>query len=195
MDNKELLKLFQNAILLLVLTFVIVIYMIVMKIVPSVTNINSLSNDYKAAVEKQATLEKQYDSKKSALMQATNVDLTGGKDMYKPMDSGLDASSIVAGQFEDILAMLRATSVKARSVDYAYNPPEDEFVKGAGAKVSACQVTLQLVATYKNFENFMRDLYKHEHFLDISKIEIIPYEKNKTILLINCKISLYAKKV
>ena len=169
--------------------------MIVMKIVPSVTNINSLSNDYKAAVEKQATLEKQYDSKKSALMQATNVDLTGGKDMYKPMDSGLDASSIVAGQFEDILAMLRANSVKARSVDYAYNPPEDEFVKGAGAKVSACQVTLQLVATYKNFENFMRDLYKHEHFLDISKIEIIPYEKNKTILLINCKISLYAKKV
>ena len=91
--------------------------------------------------------------------------------------------------------MLRANSVKARSVDYAYNPPEDEFVKGAGAKVSACQVTLQLVATYKNFENFMRDLYKHEHFLDISKIEIIPYEKNKTILLINCKTSLYAKKV
>ena len=74
-------------------------------------------------------------------------------------------------------------------------PVYDEFVKGAGAKVSACQVTLQLVATYKNFENFMRDLYKHEHFLDISKIEIIPYEKNKTILLINCKISLYAKKV
>ena len=65
-----------------------------------------------------------------------------------------------------------------------------KFIKAADAYISDKDF-----ATYKNFENFLRDLYKHEHFLDIAKIEILPYEKNKTILLINCKVLLYAQKV
>lgn len=193
--DKEKLKLFQNAILLLVLTVVSSIYLIVMFIYPKASTISSLSADYKAALEKQATMEQKYDAIKASLMQATNVELTGSKAMYKPMETGLDAESIVAGQFNEILELLRANSIKARSVDYNYNPAEDAFVKGAGAKISACHLDLQLIATYKNFENFLRDLYKHEHFLDIAKIEILPYQKDKTILLINCKILLYAQKV
>lgn len=193
--DKEKLKLFQNAILLLMLTVVSSIYLIVMFIYPKASTISSLSADYKAALEKQATMEQKYDAIKASLMQATNVELTGSKAMYKPMETGLDAESIVAGQFNEILELLRANSIKARSVDYNYNPAEDAFVKGAGAKISACHLDLQLIATYKNFENFLRDLYKHEHFLDIAKIEILPYQKDKTILLINCKILLYAQKV
>ena len=37
-------------------------------------------------------------------------------------------------------------------------------------------------------------MYKHEHFLEISKVEILPYEKNKRILLINLQLKLYAQK-
>ena len=139
-------------------------------------------------------MEQKYEALKASMMESQADELESVKDMYKPMDEGLDAESIVAGQFNEILGLLRANTIKARSVDYNYNPPEDEFVKGAGSKVSACHVTLELIATYKNFENFLRDLYKHEHFLDIAKVEILPYEKNKTILLIKCKILLYAKK-
>lgn len=193
--DKEKLKLFQNAILLLVLTVLVAVYIIVMAIYPKASSISQVSSDYKAALEKQATMEQKYDAIKASLMQATNVDLSGSKAMYKPMETGLDAESIVAGQFNEILELLRANSIKARSVDYNYNPAEDAFVKGAGAKISACHLDLQLIATYKNFENFLRDLYKHEHFLDIAKIEILPYQKDKTILLINCKILLYAQKV
>ena len=164
-------------------------------IYPNASSISSLTADYKQKAETLAANERKYDTLKASVMEATNVDLTGSKEMYKPMDAGLDAESIVAGQFNEILGLLRANAIKARSVDYNYNPPEDPFVKGAGNKVSACHVTLQLVANYKNFESFLRDLYKHEHFLDIAKVEILPYEKNKTILLINCQIYLYAKKV
>lgn len=192
--DKDKIKLLQNAILLLVLALLAAVALTVMHIVPKAQSINELSNEYKSQKETLADKERTYDEMKSALMQATDVDLTGVKEMYKPMEAGLDAESIVAGQFNDILALLRANSIKARSVDYQYNPPEDEFVKGAASKVSACHVSLQLVATYKNFENFLRDLYKHDHFLDIAKVEILPYEKDKTVLLINCKLLLYAKK-
>lgn len=192
--DKEKIKLLQNAITILALTVVAVLYLGYSHIYPNATKISDLTTDYKQKTEMLAANERKYDSMKASLMEATNVDLTGGKDMYKPMEDGLDAESIVAGQFNEILGLLRSNSIKARSVDYEYNPPEDEFVKGAGSKVSACHVNLQLVATYKNFENFIRDLYKHEHFLDIAKIEILPYEKNKTVLLINFKLKLYAQK-
>ena len=51
-----------------------------------------------------------------------------------------------------------------------------------------------MIASYSNFANFLRELYKHEHFLEISKIEIAPYEKNKRILLISLQIKLYAQR-
>ena len=51
-----------------------------------------------------------------------------------------------------------------------------------------------MIANYSDFANFVRELYKHEHFLDISKIEIVPYQKNKRILLISFQIKLYAQR-
>lgn len=193
--DKEKIKLLQNAIAILVMAVLVAIGLTVYYIVPKATSISEISSEYTNQKETLAEKERKYDEMKASLMEATNVDLTGSKDMYKPIDAGLDAESIVAGQFNDILSMLRANSIKARAVDYEYNPQSDEFVKGAGSKIGACHVSMELIATYKNFENFLRDLYKHEHFLDIAKVEILPYEKDKTILLINCKLYLYAKKV
>ena len=40
----------------------------------------------------------------------------------------------------------------------------------------------------------MKDLYKHEHFLDIQSIEVNPYKKDKTILHIKMDLNLYAEK-
>ena len=51
-----------------------------------------------------------------------------------------------------------------------------------------------MIADYKHFQAFLRDLYKHEHFLEISNIEIVPYEKDKKILLIKSQIKLYSQK-
>ena len=65
--DKEKLKLFQNAILLLILTVVSSIYLIVMFIYPKASTISSLSADYKAALEKQATMEQKYDAIKASL--------------------------------------------------------------------------------------------------------------------------------
>jgi hypothetical protein len=51
-----------------------------------------------------------------------------------------------------------------------------------------------LIGTYTEFENFLRELFKHEHFLEISSIEIKPYQKNKRILLISMQVKLYAQR-
>ena len=188
--DKEKLKLFKNALAIIGLLIFVVIYLLIMRIAPSIQTISQTSSEYKTQSDLLAEKERLLDTKKQAVLKATDTNLNGTKDMYKPLESGLDAEGVVAAQFDDILKMLKANAIK-----YDYNPADDPFVKGAGDKLSACTLDMQMVATYKNFEGFIKDLYKHEHFLDISKVEIIPYEKNKTLLLINFKLKLYAKKV
>lgn len=193
--DKDKLKLFQNALALLGLLIFVVIYLLVTKVIPSLQSISQTASEYKTQSEMLAEKERTLDARKQAVLKATDTNLTGSKDMYKPMESGLDSEGVVAAQFDHILQMLKSNAIRTRSVNYDYNPADDPFVKSAGDKVSVCALDMQMVATYKNFEGLMKDLYKHEHFLDISKIEIIPYSKNKTLLLINMKLKLYAKKV
>ena len=47
---------------------------------------------------------------------------------------------------------------------------------------------------HRCIDNFLKEMYKHEHFIDLLSVEIVPYKKNKKILLINFKVKLYAKK-
>ena len=191
----EKLKKFKNALLILGLPDFVVIYLMVTVIVPKLQSIGTISTEYGTQSSSYSDKERTLDSLKQAAMKANDMNMSDVKEMYKPIEAGLDAESIVASQFNDILKLLRSNSIKTKSVQYNYNPADDLFVKGAGDKLSVCKLDMQLVANYKNLENFLRDLHKHKHFLNISKIEILPYEKNKTILIINLQLKLYAQKV
>ena len=80
-------------------------------------------------------------------------------------------------------------------LNFQPNPNDDNFVIHASDKYYVSKMNAEMIASYTNFENFLRDLYKHEHFLDISRIEIKPYNKNKRILIIDIQIKFYAQKV
>ena len=64
----------------------------------------------------------------------------------------------------------------------------------AWAKSKSSFEFAEMISSYSNFDNFLKELYKHEHFLDISDIEIVPYGKNRTILVIKFTLKLYAEK-
>ena len=113
---------------------------------------------------------------------------------FKPVNMGLDTEAAIAEEFAEILQLIRENKIKTRSIVYEYDPKDDNFVKNVPEKYQVCRITAEMKANYSNFENFLRDLYKHEHYLEIAKIEILPYEKNKRILLINMQIKLYAQR-
>ena len=161
---------------------------------PSIQTIFNNNKTYKTQVtslnDKKRTLET---LKQDAEKKAKQTDVITKK-FYKPIISGSDTESIITDQLQDILSILRANMIKARSIDYEYDPGDDLFVANAGDKYHVCRLTLELIADYKAYERFLQDLYKHEHYLDMEQIEITPYEKNKKILLINMKLKLYAQK-
>ena len=193
MEYKVYFEKFKNAILLLILGIILFIF-ILSKLMPSIQTIFNNNKTYKTQVtslnDKKRTLET---LKQDAEKKAKQTEFITKK-FYKTIISGSDTESIITDQLQDILSILRANMIKARSIDYEYDPGDDSFVANAGDKYHVCRLTLELIADYKAYERFLQDLYKHEHYLDMEQIEITPYEKNKKILLINMKLKLYAQK-
>ena len=172
----------------------IIFVVLIGKTVPKISNIFSIQNQYKTKSVALKDAERTLESLRENAQRKLEESKTVVKAIFRPITMGLDTESAVSDEFGEILQIMRDNKIKTRSIVYDYDPADDNFVKNASSQYHVCKVTAQMIATYSDFENFLRSLYKHEHFLDISKIEIVPYQKNKRILLINLEIKLYAQK-
>lgn len=187
------LKKFQIAVGIFVLSLIVFIFL-VMKVVPEAQRISQIQTDYKAQSSALADSERKLQDLKDAAKRKEAENENIQKIFFKPISEGLDTEAAISDEFGEILQIVRENKIKMRSVKYDYDPQDDNFVKNAGNRYQVCRVTAEMIASYSNFANFLRELYKHEHFLEISKIEIAPYEKNKRILLISLQIKLYAQR-
>ena len=167
MDNEKL-KQFLVPILVLVITILAIIFL-APKVIQNFQDYRTVKAEVDNNTIKLNDKKKQLeDAKRKAELEAQkekNVSQEA-KAFYKPIETGLDNEAVIAGEFAEILKLIRANQIKVRSIKYDYNPEDD---------------------------NFLRELYKHEHFLDIQSVEIVPYRKDKRILLINFKMKLYSK--
>lgn len=186
-------KKFQLAIVILVLAIAAVIWMIV-KTVPEVQRIMQIQNDQKTQSSALADAERKLADLKAEALKQEAEDADIAKLFFRPITEGLDAEAAISDEFTEILQIIRDNRIKVRSVDYEYDPKDDNFVKFIPFKYHVCRISAEMIANYSSLANFLREVYKHEHFLDIEKIEISPYNKNKRILLVNVVIKLYAQK-
>lgn len=187
------LKKFQIALGIFALSLIVFIFL-VSKVIPEVQKISQIQTDYKAQSSALADSERKLQDLKDAARRKEAENENIQKIFFKPISEGLDTEAAISDEFGEILQIVRENKIKMRSVKYDYDPQDDNFVKNAGNRYQVCRVTAEMIASYSNFANFLRELYKHEHFLEISKIEIAPYEKNKRILLISLQIKLYAQR-
>lgn len=194
MDNEKL-KQFIVPILIVVGTFIIAIYF-GMKLVGNVQTIISgrttISAKQQELDEKKQQLEKfKQQEAEEARKQAESA--SKSKPFYKPAATGMNTEAVIAGEFTEILELIRANKIKVRTIKYEYDPADDNFIKGAPGKYKAARLNMEMISDYISYNNFLKELYKHEHFLDIQSVEIVPYKKNKQILLINFKLKLYSQ--
>ena len=187
------LKKFQIAIGILVIALIAVIAMIT-KTVPEVQRIIEIQEQQKTQSASLADAERKLADLKAEAARKETEAQSVSQLFFKPVSEGLDSEAAIADEFGEILQLMRDNKIKVRSVNYDYDPKDDNFVKNIPYRYHVCRITSEMVASYASFANFLRELYKHEHFLDISKIEITPYDKNKRILLVSIEIKLYAQK-
>jgi len=195
MDTEKL-KQFILPIAIIVLIFVGLFYG-VKGITEKVQGYNSVQQEIETKTvtiqEKQAKLD-EYKRKEQEELAKEKENASSQKPFYKPIESGMDTEAVIAGEFAEILQLVRANKIKVRSIKYDYDPEDDAFVKGAKEKYNVARLNMEMISNYSDYDNFLKEMYKHQHFLDIQSAEIVPYKKNKRILLINFKVKLYAKK-
>ncbi|MBO7671870.1 hypothetical protein J6S88_00520 [bacterium] len=176
------------------LVLAIVLLMIaVPKMTGSFQNIKKLGEDKASLGQKRTEVQRLKDN--IAQAEAARIPDNEMKVFYKNIKAagGLSAD-ILAGEVQEINDLIKYYGIKVYKVNYTYDDENDPFYKSEKDKYSVCRMDLELFSNYMKFQGFLKDLYKHEHFLDIQSVDIKPYKKDKSILDIVMVLNLYAEK-
>ena len=162
------------------------------------TVIKHLYTPYMALKEKQESVAKTLDEKKTAM---TNIQnklaklkesvMTSQKKIYSPIEGNLGDDTLFFTLYSDLIEMVHSNSIKIDSIEYTYNPQGDPFV-AQGGTYFVCDVNLKLVSNYINLGKLVQDIYQYPYYLKINDIEVYPYPKDKKILLTSMSVRLYA---
>lgn len=183
---------YKEAILYIIL-FVLVLIFLLVKLKPQLFQVYDLEKSIGAKSTEIVDLERKLEALKAA--EAQKMNLAGlNKTIYKPGEESVDAEASFTIIFDDIIQMAKYNGIKIYSIEYAYNPTDDEFVKSASDKYNVCQLKMQVIADYADLENFVKEIYKYPYLINIEKIELTPYQKNKKILISNVQLKLYSSK-
>lgn len=141
-------------------------------------------------------LEQQQQAQKTVQMKMKKLKesvLNSQKKIYTPVeDFGNDKNdTLFFTLYNDVIEMVKANSIKIKSIDYKYNPEGDLFVE-QGTTYFVCDVNLEIVSNYINLGKLIQDIYQYPYYIKINKIEVLPYPKDKKILLSTVSLRLYA---
>lgn len=114
------------------------------------------------------------------------------KKVYSPIESDLGSDTLFFTLYNDVIEMAHANSMKIKSINYTYNPQNDEFVKFGKDVYFVCDVNLELVSNYVNLGKFVQDIYQYPYYVKINKVDVKPFAKDKTILISDVSLRLYA---
>lgn len=179
--------------ILYIIFIVIAIVFVVSKIQPKLVELINVEKDLHAKNIEISDLDRKVETLKASELKKDMQIQSLNKKIYKPGETGVDAEASFTIPFDDVIEMAKYNNIKIYSIGYVYNPASDEFVKGAPGKYNVCELTMQLIADYADLGSFLKELYKYPYLINMEKLEIIPYQKNKKILLINLQLKLYSE--
>lgn len=161
-------------------------------VVPAVTNIFEIrqtletkERDYNKKLEQKRNVERR-------LAQIKNSIATAQKKVYSPVDSDLGNDTLFFTLYKDVIEMIHSNSIKIKSMEYAYNPESDSFVKFGNDVYFVCEINMELVSNYTNLGKFIQDVVQYPYYIKINNISVRPYQKDKKILISDVSLRLYA---
>lgn len=208
--NKDLLELLKDNFIYIVAVFVLAfagIYFVANKaITPFKTNNEVLKTKketyenlqrelaiLKEQQEKMAQEEK--DAEENKKKEQELISKEDDKPFFKTFIKSVDSFSSNAPLFEDIIKILKANRLKLISIENKTTGFDDPIVQNAGATYNTCMVDMQILGTYSNFQKFLSYLYEYPYLIKIASINVIPYDKEKTTLIIKLSLVLYSETV
>ena len=135
---------------------------------------------------------KVYATVKQRLRRLQESILSSQKKVYSPVEDKLGNDTLFFTLYSDVIEMVRANTIKIKSIDYKYNPENDIFAKQEGSIYFVCDVNMEVVSNYVNLGKLIQDLYQYPYYIKINSIEVVPYQYDKKILLSTISLRLYS---
>ncbi len=116
------------------------------------------------------------------------------KEVYKPKYAYSNSLLALNSILEEITDMALKNQLKLRKVDYIEDLASDVLVTSDPNSYTACGVKLSLIGPYSDFQKFLNAIFMYPYLLNIKTVDIIPYQKDKRILIIDITLHMYARK-
>ena len=180
-----------------VIVFAVAIGLIFLFVVTQLSvKYNTLEQMKKDVESISQTLEQQKAMQRTVQMKMKKLKesvMSSQKKIYTPIeDFGNDQNdTLFFTLYNDVIEMVKANSIRIKSIDYQYNPDGDKFVS-QGTTYFVCDVNMEIVSNYVNLGKLIQDIYQYPYYIKINKIEVLPYPKDKKILLSTISLRLYA---
>ncbi len=169
-----------------------VIYLSVMLINPRFEELSNTNTTITKKEQEFSAKQKQLNIVQNKIKKIKDSIIGSQKKIYSPIESDLGNDSLFFTLYNDLIEMVHTNSVKIKSINYTYNPADDEFVKFGKDIYFVCDVDLSLVSNYINLGKLIQDIYQYPYYIKINEVDVKPYHKDKKILLTKLSIRLYA---
>ncbi len=184
-------KRFTGVIIFLV-AVVLMVFIAVNIIVPQYNEWNGLRNDIVSVTDQLEQKRQARDTILRKLKKLQESVMTSQKKIYSPVENNLGDDTLFFTLYSDLIEMVRANTIKIKSIDYNYNPEGDNFVNQKGSMYFVCDVDMEVISNYVNLGKLIQDIYQYPYYIRINNIDVVPYEKDKKILLTTMSVRLYA---
>lgn len=159
---------------------------------PRITELTGLKESVSSKEGELQQLQNKTQIVQNKIKKIQNSIMSSQKKIYSPIESDLGNDTLFFTLYNDVIEMLHANSIKIKSIDYTYNPETDAFVKFGKDIYFVCDINMEIVSNYVNLGKLIQDIYQYPYYIKINSIDINPYPRDKTILLTNLSLRLYA---
>lgn len=186
MNNQQ--QLIYGTILLVCL--VLGLYLVVPKINAAV----SVYQEVKAKAQTVEQTKQQIAELKNKKERYEKEERVTTKPVYKNELATPDQMSSFGVMFEDVIQSAKYNGLKLRSISYDTAPAQDVIQTNMSGDYNVCAISMELIGNYMQFRSYFQDIYNYPYLINLDKISIKPYEKNKKILIANISVILYSTK-
>lgn len=164
------------------------------KTIPMVGNYFSLNKDVKSKQTSIEDLKKNVEIARQNSQEREGTEVKQEKQIYEPQFKSTEVMVNFNGMLDTILELAKQSGLKIKSIEFKDIPESDLIKQNHVAEYDATLLVTQVIGTYTELQNFLREIYRHQYLIGVYDLKVVPYEFDKKILIIDLSLSLYAKK-
>ncbi|MDO5437585.1 MAG: type 4a pilus biogenesis protein PilO [bacterium] len=104
---------------------------------------------------------------------------------------GTDAS--FAPLFDNMITVAKESGIRIRSVDYNYAPEKDPIFAAKLPGYNVCELETTIVGKYSEIQTFLKTILSENYLVNLAQIEIVSWQRDKSVLIANLKLRYYTK--